>query len=375
MFRLCFYIKNMRKYIFLMLLMTAAAGINPANGTENQKDSTVAKSSGFFEFMKERTHITGYAQMGFHYDSYDIGKRRAANQFNIYRAMLIAKIEPVKHLQLSFMGDLAKFNLHELYADYRPLEAFGIRFGQYKTPFTIESNMSPAVTEIIRGAQAVYYMAGIDGSDPCFGPGAGRDIGIMAHGEFLKVGKNSHNLIGYSIGVFNGEPFNTKETNNYKDIAAMLSISPVKGLKFVGTCYFGHATALADNFYGAFMTGDTYKRTRWSAGVDFRMGPVYLRSEYLEGHDDIIHSRGGYVTVTGSTCKYLDIIGSLDYLNRNTAIGDWQCNYILGLQWHLAYKCRIQVQYVYQQRSGNSTGYYAGIPSSHLVISQIQLGF
>lgn len=366
----------MKKYIFLILLMTAASVMSrPVYGAETKKDSTAEKGSGFFEFMKERTYITGYAQLGFHYDSYGIKEKGPANQFTIYRAMLITRFEPVKNLYLGFMGDISKFNLHELFAEYRPFEAFGIKFGQYKTPFTIESNMSPSVTEIIRGAQAVYYMAGIDGSDPCFGPGAGRDIGLTASGEFLKIGKHRHNLIGYSIGVFNGEPFNTKETNTYKDISAMLSISPVKGLKFVGTCYFGHATALVDNFYGAFSAGDTYSRTRWSAGVDFRMGPIYLRSEYMEGHDDEIHSRGGYVTLTGSAGKGFDIIASLDYLDRNIGIIDWQCNYILGLQWHIAYKCRIQVQYVYQQRPENSTGYYAGIPSSHLVISQLQLGF
>lgn len=357
-----------RKIATLLLLISAP--LLCFAGEQNEK-----RESAVLSFLKERVYVTGYAQLGYQYDSYDMSKGKSFNQFNLYRAMLIARVEPVRKLYVGFMGDVSRFDMHELFVEYRPFEAFGLKFGQYKTPFTIESNMSPAVTEIIRGAQAVYYLAGVDGSDACFGPGAGRDLGLMASGAFLKVGSDSHNLFEYSVGVFSGEPMNTRETNNFKDLSAMLAVSPVKGLKFVGSCYFGHSTSKTDNIYGAFLAGETYRRTRWSAGVDFRYGPLYVRSEYLEGYDDSVHSRGAYLTATGKVWKGLDVIASADYLDRNIAVSDWQCNYILGLQWNIAYRCRIQLQYVYQQRSSVSTGYFSGVPSSHLVISQVQVGF
>ena len=91
----------------------------------------------------------------------------------------------------------------------------------------------------------------------------------------------------------------------------------------------------------------------------------------MEGLDASVRSRGAYATLTGSPAKFLDIVASVDYLDRNIALSDWQCNYIFGLQWNIYRKCRLQAQYVYQQRSKDSKG----IPSSHMIITQLQVGF
>ena len=249
--------------------------------------------------------------------------------------MIIADIKPIKHLDLYFMADVSKFKLHELFIRYNPVDAFYIRLGQYKTPFTIESNMSPSVLEIIKGAQAVQYLAGIDGSDTCFGGGAGRDLGLEVGGAFLKIGKDNRNLIEYRVGIFNGEPFNTAETNNRKDVVASLALRPASILKLHGSVYIGEGTAQEDSPYGSFKAGETYRRDRWSAGLELKAGPVYLRSEYMEGLDASVRSRGAYATLTGSPAKFLDIVASVDYLDRNIALSDWQCNYRLAVQLHL----------------------------------------
>ena len=139
-------------------------------------------------------------------------------------------------------------------------------------------------------------------------------------------------------------------------------------LKLHGSVYIGEGTAQEDSPYGSFKAGETYRRDRWSAGLELKAGPVYLRSEYMEGLDASVRSRGAYATLTGSPAKFLDIVASVDYLDRNIALSDWQCNYIFGL-------CRLQAQYVYQQRSKDSKGIYSGIPSSHMIITQLQVGF
>lgn len=324
---------------------------------------------------KDRIAVSGYAQVGWQYDSYDLVQSGPFNRFNLYRAMLIARVEPVRNWSVGFMGDVAAFRLHELFVEYRPSEAFGIRLGQYKTPYTLESNMSPSVLEIIRSAQPVAYLAGLDGSDACFGPGAGRDLGLMASGFLFPSGPDGHRWLEYRIGLFNGRPYNQRETDNRKDFSAMLGLSPVPGIKIVGTVYLGQATAMADSPYGAFRTGDAYRRNRWSAGVDLRYGPLYLRSEYLEGLDADVRSRGVYATFTGSLGRGVDLILSWDWLDRNTAVHDAQQNYIVGMQWNFWKKCRIQAQYVYQHREAGEGGVWAGVPSSHLFITQLQVGF
>ena len=158
------------KATILTLILTAAACISSSAATDTL--STVTddrKDSKLVRFLSEKVSVSGYAQAGYQYDTYDMAHDGAFNKFSLYRAMIIADIRPVRHLDLYFMADVSKFKLHELFVRYRPVDAFYIRLGQYKTPFTIESNMSPSVLEIIKGAQAVQYLAGIDGSDVCFG--------------------------------------------------------------------------------------------------------------------------------------------------------------------------------------------------------------
>ena len=233
---------NLKSIVFTIILTTAACISSSAatdslsTVTDNRKDSKLVR------FLSEKVSVSGYAQAGYQYDTYDMTHDGAFNKFNLYRAMIIADIKPIKHLDLYFMADVSKFKLHELYVRYCPVDAFYIRLGQYKTPFTIESNMSPSVLEIIKGAQAVQYLAGIDGSDACFGGGAGRDLGLEVGGAFLKIGKDNRNLIEYRVGIFNGEPFNTAETNNRKDVVASLALRPVSILKLHGSVYIGEGT-------------------------------------------------------------------------------------------------------------------------------------
>lgn len=365
------------KATVISLILTAAACLSSSAATDTlgTYNANGSKYSGILRFLSENVSVSGYAQIGYQYDTYDMAHDGAFNKFNLYRAMIIADIRPVRHLDLYFMADLSKFRLHELFVRYRPVDAFYIRLGQYKTPFSIESNMSPSVLEIIKGAQAVQYLAGIDGSDICFGGGAGRDLGLEAGGAFLKIGKDGRHLFEYRIGVFSGEPYNTAETNNRKDVVASLALRPVSFLKLHGSVYIGEGTAKADSPYGCFREGETYRRNRWSAGAELKAGPVYLRSEYMEGLDAEVRSRGAYATLVGSPARFLDIVASVDWLDRNVALSDWQCNYIFGLQWNIYRKCRLQAQYVYQQRSSKSEGTYSGIPSSHMLITQLQVGF
>ena len=308
------------KATVLTIILTAAAYISSSAAADTLvAGSNEPKSGKLLRFLSEKVSVSGYAQAGYQYDTYDMAHEGAFNKFNLTRAMIIADIEPIRHIDLYFMADLVKFRLHELYVRYCPAEAFYIRIGQYKTPFTIESNMSPSVLEIINGAQAVQYLAGIDGSDICFGGGAGRDLGLEIGGAFFKIGQDRRNLFEYRIGVFSGEPYNTAETNNRKDVVASLALRSASILKLHGSAYIGEGTAKTDNPYGAFMAGDTYRRNRWSAGLEIKTGPVYLRSEYMEGTDASVKSRGAYATLTGSPAKFLDIIASVDYLDRNIA--------------------------------------------------------
>ena len=135
------------KATILTLILTAAACISSSAATDTL--STVTddrKDSKLVRFLSEKVSVSGYAQAGYQYDTYDMAHDGAFNKFNLYRAMIIADVKPIRHLDLYFMADVSKFKLHELFVRYRPVDAFYIRIGQVSTARTYASGREPAGT-------------------------------------------------------------------------------------------------------------------------------------------------------------------------------------------------------------------------------------
>ena len=60
--------------------------------------------------------------------------------------------------------------LLEVYTDYRILSGLTARIGEFKVPYTIEKELSPTTVELINCySQSVCYLAGVSGSDKCYG--------------------------------------------------------------------------------------------------------------------------------------------------------------------------------------------------------------
>ena len=84
------------KATILTLILTAAACISSSAATDTL--STVTddrKDSKLVRFLSEKVSVSGYAQAGYQYDTYDMAHDGAFNKFNLYRAMIIADIRPV----------------------------------------------------------------------------------------------------------------------------------------------------------------------------------------------------------------------------------------------------------------------------------------
>lgn len=340
---------------------------------ENKCPEKKPKKS-FITMLSEKVNLSGYAQTEYSYSSMDLsydpdgdGIGNPRNAFKINRIMLILDVDLTSRLKMYTMYDIAKANLHEIWGEYTFHRAFKVKFGQFKNPFSIESNMSPSVVEQIRGSQAIQYLAGINGTDVCFGATAGRDLGLQASGSFLKV-RDDHDLFTYRIGVFNGQGINMVDANNYKDAAGSLAVNPLKNWKIMGSFSIGHGHARADNPYGAFKAGDDYVRNRWGVGTEYTSKYISFRAEYLEGKDADITSRGAYALANVHVLPFLDVILSYDYLNRNVAVADEYMDYIAGVQWNFYRKCRLQLQYLRQERIRLRN-------SSDMFIAQLQVGF
>lgn len=58
----------------------------------------------------------------------------------------------------------------------------------------------------------------------------GRDIGIMAQGDFLK-NANGRNLLHYAVSIVNGQGINLKDVDQRKNVVASFWVMPIEGMR------------------------------------------------------------------------------------------------------------------------------------------------
>ena len=157
----------------------------------------------------------------------------------------------------------------------------------------------------------------------------------------------------------------------------MLEVRPVKDWLLTTSFILGHGHALADSPYGDILAGENYRRQRWSAGSQWKHGPLMLRSEWTMGRNRDVKSRAFYAEGWYRVLPKFDVVLNYDYLNRNTALsrdeqklyaGNTEShNYTAGLQYWLWKQCRVASQYVRQHRcKGNDAWQW---------ITQVQFAF
>lgn len=342
----------------LLLAISCILVLNQASAQEESAGVSVDK---VVNTLKERINLSGYGQFGYTYDD----ELEADNSFDVKRIIFMAKGEITEKWSCFFMYNFnSGGTLLEMYTDYKFLPGLSARVGQFKMPFTIESPLSPTVTELINSySQATNYLAAVGGShDPKMGGTGGRDAGVMIHGDLFK------NKLTYHLGAFNGQGINTKDKNSQKDVVGSLMVRPLDWLS-IGSSFIkgkGHALA-ASPFNPDIQAGDNYTRNRWAAGAVITTKPLSLRSEYLGGKDGDAKSEGWYATASYHLLPKFDIIASYDFFNKNKDMGYKQTNYTAGIQYWFYPRCRLQAQYTYKDNKVDG--------SSNMIQTQIQVRF
>lgn len=219
--------------------------------------------------------ISGWAQV--QYQSVWQDGKAVTESFRIRRARLSAdgQLHPMLtyKLQADFGNSPA---LVDAYLKLRFCDAFSLQAGQFKTPFTIESGISPMNLEYIDYGEPIQKLAGY--SDICGIGRQGRDIGLMATGRLFAVDgrEKPFHLLHYSLGIFNGNGINNTDANLHKDVVGKLDFHPwLPELTLSASCYEG---VWKQNENG------NYRRERFAAGVQYDDKKLVLRGEYLWGH-------------------------------------------------------------------------------------------
>lgn len=327
--------------------------------------------------VTERFKFSGYAQAGYKYTN----RYEKENTFELTRVSLALKGEVVENLLAVLDFDPKNGNMNEFYVNYTPLPYLKVQFGQFKNPYSFENQLSSSVISLINGgSQAMRYLAATDGSDIMNYKTSGRDLGIMIHGEFF------YGIFDYGLAIMNGQGMNKSDRNNHKDFIGRLNMNLGDNLTLGGSFILGRGNAVKENLALGIVADENYKRNRWAAGLKYKSDLFDLTTEYLAGKDGKYKSKGYYATGLLHLTRNLDAVLSYDYFNTRdfdegypiggaipeeneleTLRGEIQNTYVAGLQYWFYPRCRVQVQYLYNQRHVEKNG--------SALMAQLQIGF
>ncbi len=200
----------------------------------------------------------------------------------------------------------------DAFAEWQKYDAFKIKAGQFKRPFTFENPMHPVTQGFMGYSQNVSKLSGFNDR---VGEHAsnGRDIGVQIQGDFAKAA-DGHNFIHYQVGVFNGQGTGQKDVDQRKDVIGGVWLAPIKGLRigaFGWTGSYARKGTWTEN--GNEKSGvRSLGKNRYALSAEYAANDWTVRSEY-------IHSQGYGFSKTFSTGKETDC--NINYNAGNRADG------------------------------------------------------
>lgn len=270
--------------------------------------------------------FSGYVMSQYQYSDQD---SKESNSFNIRMVRMALEGRLMKDfywkVQLQANGNTSDLGssprMVDAFAEWQKYEAFMIKAGQFKRPFTFENPMHPITQGFMGYSQNVSKLAGF--SDRAGEHASnGRDIGVQIQGDFLKNAAG-RNLLHYQVGVFNGQGTNQKDVDQRKDVIGGIWVAPIKGLRIGAFGWTGSSARkgtwnvtdanhnVVKNEDGSVKTKSgvrSLSKNRYAFSAEYAANDWTVRSEY-------IHSQGYGFTKSLTSGKETDC-------NVNYAAGD-----------------------------------------------------
>lgn len=335
-----------------------------AKEEKSSTTQTVEKVRNFFN--SPYLQFGGNGQLMYRYSDVD----QIHNDFKAKNLFLSVNGKLNDAFRYGFLVEFVNPSVQEFWGEWTASKMFNLKVGQFKSPFTMESQLVPATLETASYSRTISNLVGYAGEDDVLKKqnnknNFGRDAGMMVSGELISLA--NHNLIQYSAGVFQGTGVTTGETNNGKDFAGMLLLQPVKGFRIGGGAYLGQATYTK---VGETVVSD-HVRDRWYLSADYKSDRFYARSEWVHGNDGGIDKEGVYgLGMFYLIPKKLNVLAKVDYYNRNKDVNSEVIDYTAGVNYYFYPMCRVQLNYTYSDYSNKWDA-----PNSNIVFAQLQIAF
>lgn len=297
-------------------LALAALALTSASAQENTPKLSVLSDIKF----------SGYVMSQYQYTGQD---SKESNSFNIRMVRMALDGRLMKDfywkVQLQVNGNTSDLGssprMVDAFAEWQKYEAFKIKAGQFKRPFTFENPMHPITQGFMGYSQNVSKLAGFSDRTGEHASN-GRDIGVQIQGDLIKNAAG-RNLLHYQVGVFNGQGTNHKDVDQRKDVIGGIWVSPVKGLRIGAFGWTGSSARkgtwnvtdanhnVVKNEDGSVKTQTgvrSLSKNRYAFSAEYAANDWTVRSEY-------IHSQGYGFTKSLTSGKETDC-------NINYAAGD-----------------------------------------------------
>lgn len=297
-------------------LALAALALTSASAQENTPKLSVLSDIKF----------SGYVMSQYQYTGQD---SKESNSFNIRMVRMALEGRLMKDfywkVQLQVNGNTSDLGssprMVDAFAEWQKYEAFKIKAGQFKRPFTFENPMHPITQGFMGYSQNVSKLAGFSDRTGEHASN-GRDIGVQIQGDLIKNAAG-RNLLHYQVGVFNGQGTNHKDVDQRKDVIGGIWVSPVKGLRIGAFGWTGSSARkgkwdvtdanhnVVKNEDGSVKTQSgvrSLSKNRYAFSAEYAANDWTVRSEY-------IHSQGYGFTKSLTSGKETDC-------NVNYAAGD-----------------------------------------------------
>lgn len=297
-------------------LALAALALTSASAQENTPKLSVLSDIKF----------SGYVMSQYQYTGQD---SKESNSFNIRMVRMALEGRLMKDfywkVQLQVNGNTSDLGssprMVDAFAEWQKYEAFKIKAGQFKRPFTFENPMHPITQGFMGYSQNVSKLAGFSDHTGEHASN-GRDIGVQIQGDLIKNAAG-RNLLHYQVGVFNGQGTNHKDVDQRKDVIGGIWVSPVKGLRIGAFGWTGSSARkgtwdvtdanhnVVKNEDGSVKTQKgvrSLSKNRYAFSAEYAANDWTVRSEY-------IHSQGYGFTKSLTSGKETDC-------NVNYAAGD-----------------------------------------------------
>lgn len=297
-------------------LALAALALTSASAQENTPKLSVLSDIKF----------SGYVMSQYQYSDQD---SKESNSFNIRMVRMALEGRLMKDfywkVQLQVNGNTSDLGssprMVDAFAEWQKYEAFKIKAGQFKRPFTFENPMHPITQGFMGYSQNVSKLAGFSDRTGEHASN-GRDIGVQIQGDLIKNAAG-RNLLHYQVGVFNGQGTNHKDVDQRKDVIGGIWVSPVKGLRIGAFGWTGSSARkgtwdvtdvnhnVVKNEDGSVKTHSgvrSLSKNRYAFSAEYAANDWTVRSEY-------IHSQGYGFTKSLTSDKETDC-------NVNYAAGD-----------------------------------------------------